>query len=114
MKVMRVLFLAVALSATACATSGTGGTATTPSSGEHPAVAAIAGKLGVDPKYVRIALSAAQGALNGGGGQAAAPEVRDAAAKHGVDQAAAAAQTDGKPLSDDQKSGLLDSVKGLL
>jgi type IV pilus biogenesis protein CpaD/CtpE len=114
MKTMDVLFFAVALSVAACATSGTGGTGTTPASGENPVVAAIAGKLGIDPKYVGMALSAAQGALNGGGGQAAAPEVRDTAAKQGVNQAAAAAQADGKPLSDDQKSGLLDSVKGLL
>lgn len=114
MKTMKVVFFAVALSVVACATSGTGGTGTKSSSGDNPAVEAIAGNLGIDAKYVGIALSAAQGALNGGGGQAAAPEVREAAAKQGVDQAAAAAQADGKPLSDDQKSGLLDSVKGLL
>src|SRR5215470_15911929 len=111
MKTLKALFLAVPLAAFACATAGTGGAGTTPSGEDNPAVTAIAGDLGVDTKYVGMALSAAQGALNGGGGQSAAPEVRNAAAKQGVDKAAAAAQADGKPLSDAQKRGLMDSVK---
>jgi len=115
---MKTSFLAIvlglALAAAACATSGTG---TTPSAGEatNPAAAAIAAKLGVSEKYVGIAMSAAQSALGGAQGAATATaDAKEAAAKEGVDKAASQAQADGAPLNDDQKSGLLDSLKGVL
>jgi hypothetical protein len=75
------------------------------------AVAALASKVGIGENYVALALNAAQGLL--GSGQKTAEE-KATAAQGGVDQAAAQAASDGKAFTEEQKSGLLEGLKGLL
>jgi len=108
-----LLIVILALAAAGCATSGGagGGQSTMSGDASKGAATAIAAKLGISESYVTTALEAAQSAL--GGGQKTADD-KATAAQAGVDKAAAQAQTDGKPLTDDQKTGLLDSIKGLL
>lgn len=111
------LALALALSLSACAASskgaGTGPTTSSASTGGNPAAATLATTLGIDEKYVSVALGAAQAAL-GGNAATATPEQKSTAAQTGVDTAAAQAAADGKPIADQQKNALLEGLKGLL
>ena len=111
LKIIRTAALALALGAAACAgAAGSGGGATT-AGAQGGAATAIAAKLGVDEKYVGMAVDAAQSAF---GSSAKTADDKGTAAQAGVDKAATQAQTDGKPLTDDQKTGLVDAVKGIL
>jgi len=121
LRLLRIGFLGISLAA--CASSGgagAGGSSAMGGASSQAAVSALASKLGISEGYVSTALSAAQAALGGGGAAAAtavAPptaEQKAAAAQTGVDKAATQAQTDGKPLTDDQKTGLLEGLKGML
>lgn len=112
MKTLKTALFALALGAAAC--SGAAQSAGGPAAGagaQAGAATAVAAKLGVDEKYVTMAVDAAQSAF--GTSQKTADD-KASAAQAGVDKAAAQAQTDGKPLTDDQKTGLVDAVKGLL
>jgi hypothetical protein len=120
LRLVRIGFLGISLAA--CASSGSAGSGNTAmgAASSQGAAAALASKLGINESYVTTALSAAQAALGGGGAAGATaaaaptPDQKAAAAQAGVDKASAQAQTDGKPLTDDQKTGLLDGLKGLL
>ena len=106
--------LALAVTVFACATTGSGpsGGSTIGGDAEKAAVGAIANQAGIGESYVTMALSTARGLL-GSGAQKTAGEKADAA-QQAVDKTAAKAQTDGNPLSDTQKTTLLDGIKGLL
>lgn len=74
--------------------------------------------LGLSDTLVQVAVQAAKGWLSNKLGSAqgavATAEDKAAAAQVGVDAAAAKAQQDGTAVTDQQKSGLLGLVKGLL
>jgi hypothetical protein len=112
MKIVKTALFALALGAAACsgaAQSSSGGSTT--GGAQSGAVAAAAAQLGVNEKYVTMAVDAAQSAFGTG------PKTADdkaTAAQAGVDKAAAQAQTDGTPLTADQKTGLVDTIKNLL
>lgn len=120
LRLLRIGFLGISLAA--CASSGGAGAGSSAmgAASSQGAVSALASKLGISESYVTTALSAAQAALGGGGAAgataAAAPtaDQKASAAQAGVDKAATQAQTDGKPLTDDQKTGLLEGLKGML
>ena len=98
----------VSLSVAACGgASATGGSQ---AAATVSPTAAVAAKLGISETYVTGAVDAAKAALGAG----TKPEEKAAAAQVGVDKASAQAQTDGKPLTDEQKTGLVESLKGLL
>jgi hypothetical protein len=95
-----------------CATTGGASTGAAVGTEEGKAlIGALASKLGINQSYVSTALSTAQGQLGGGPKTA---EAKSSAAQQGVDKVAAQAQTDGKALTDEQKTGLLDGIKELL
>ena len=102
-------FLSAALGlATACGSSGgaaSGGSTTSALASE--ATAMLASKLGISKALVDLGLSKAKSMFSGGADKATS-------AKAGVDAAAAQAEADGKPLVEEQKSGLLDGLKNLL
>ena len=121
MKVVRMVgVVVVAVGVAGCGASGGGSSAsgggTTMAAaggagGAQAAAGALASQLGIPENYVSTALNAAQGALGTGPKTA---DTKAAAAQTGVDKAAAQAQSDGKPLTEPQKSGLLDGLKNLL
>jgi hypothetical protein len=102
-----VLALGLALGACAGASQSAGGTNTAQSG----AATAVAAKLGISDKYVTMAMDAATAAF---GASPKSADDKATAAQAGVDKAATQAQTDGTPLTDDQKTGLVDAVKGIL
>jgi hypothetical protein len=110
----------------ACGTSSTagGGGGTTPAttttapatSAADPAQAgavALGAQLGISETVVTAGLGAARAAL----GTSEAPKTdaeKAAAAQAGVDKAAVQAEAEGKPLAEEQKTGLLEGLKSLL
>lgn len=106
--------IVIGLALAACGAKSGEGT-TTPAAGmtggSAPA-AALAAQLGINETYVTAAMNAAQSAL--GSAPEKTPEAKAQAAQAGVDSAAAQAQADGKPLAEEQKTGLLEGLKGLL
>jgi hypothetical protein len=90
-----------------CATASTAMNDPTVSGAVSAGAGALASKVGVDAKYVDMALSAAKSALGSGA-------TTTQAAQQGVDKAAAQAQADGKPMSDTQKSSLVTGLADLL
>ena len=116
MKTLKTALLALALGALALGAvscsgaAGSAGGATT-AGAQGGAATAIAAKLGVDEKYVTMAVDAAQSTF---GSSPKGPDDKATAAQAGVDKAAAQAQTDGKAFTADQQTGLVDAVKGLL
>jgi hypothetical protein len=112
LRTIRIAAMAIALAACGGgAKSGEG--AATPAAGMtgEAGAAALAAQLGIPEAYVATALTAAQSAL-GMGEQTA--DSKAAAAQAGVDKAAAQAESEGKPLAEEQKTGLLEGLKGLL
>ena len=118
-QILGTFVLATALVAGCASSGGSGGRSTAAnlassvagSDVTKAALAALAAKVGIGENYVSLAFSAAQGLLGSGTKTA---EQKAAAAQGGVDKAAAQAASDGKAFSDDQKSGLLEGLKGLL
>lgn len=105
------------------ALAGCAGTNANVAATEGAAAAASAGatatpSLGLSDTLVQVAVQAAKGWLSNKLGSAqgavATAEDKAAAAQVGVDAAAAKAQQDGTAVTDQQKSGLLGLVKGLL
>lgn len=99
--------------ASACGAAGgsSAGGSTMQAAATNQATAALAQKLGISPALVELALAKARSLLSGGASPAAD---KGSAALAGVEAAAAQAQADGKPLAEEQKSGLLDGLKNLL
>ena len=81
------------------------------SMGTGQASSALAAKLGIPPVLVEKALSTARSMLTGG---ATASGDKTSAAQAGVNAAAAQAESEGKPLVDEQKRGLLEGIKNML
>jgi len=108
----RIGFLGLSLAAASACGGGSATSAATGMPMGAGAVAPLAAKLGIPESYVAMALQGAQGAL--GGVTSATPDQKAAAAQAGVDKATAQAQTDGKPLTAEQQTGLLDGIKGML
>jgi len=98
-KLLRVVSLSLALAA--CATTKTGV--------KDPQT--LAAHVGVEPRYVELALYTAQGAFSGG---LQTPPQREAAARAGVDQASIQALIDGNPLAAEQKKSLVAGLEDLL
>ena len=109
LRTIRNVVLAVALAA--CGGSSAGGGGTTTPTAQGGTSAALATKLGINESYVSAALTAAQGALGTG---TKTNEEKAAAAQVGVDKASAQADADGKAMTADQKSGLLEGLKAML
>src|SRR5688500_3539947 len=112
-RILRNVSLALFLAACGGSSAG-GGDTTTPTptvAGEGGASAALATQLGINEAYVSAAVTAAQGALGTG---TKTPEEKTAAAQVGVDKASAQADAEGKSLTADQKTGLLEGLKGML
>jgi hypothetical protein len=114
MTILRSLALsfALVLSAAACGSSSKAGAGQTTTSAANAGVTALAAKIGVSESVVSGALDAAKKAL--GAGENKTDAEKAAAAQAGVDKAQADATAAGKPLTDDQKSGLLEGLKGML
>lgn len=110
---MRNLWTVCCLSAALCVAAGcgsSGGAAaggSTASSVASQATAALASKLGISKTLVDLALEKAKSMLSSGADKATA-------AQAGVDAAASQAEADGKAFTEDQKSGLLEGLKGML
>ena len=102
-----VLGLAACGSSSGAAAGGS--TASSMAAGQ--ASSALAAKLGIPPFLVEKALSTAKSML-AGGSAGAGDKAR--AAQAGVDAAAAQAESEGKPLVAEQKSGLLEGMKNML
>ena len=112
-RALHIVVIGLALSA--CGAKSGEGSSTTPAAGMTGAsapAAALAAQLGINEAYVTAAWNAAQSAL--GTSPEKTPEAKAQAAQAGVDSAATQAQADGKPLAEEQKSGLLEGLKGLL
>lgn len=109
---LKSLFVAALLasSAIACAKGGSTPAPAASSSGNpmmDAATKAIADKTGIDQPYVQLAATTAQSMLASGSDQSSA-------IAGGVNTAADKAEADGKPMSADQKSGLLEGLKGII
>ena len=107
-----VLFAAVAgCAGTNANVAGAGGTAAS-------AGAAAGSSLGLSDTLVQVAVQAAKGWLSNKlgttQGAVATAEDKAAAAQAGVDAAEAKAKQDGTAVTDQQKSGLLGMLKGML
>lgn len=74
--------------------------------------AAAAQTLGIKESLIQTALTAAQGYLSNS--QAKTDADKDAAAKQGVDAAAAKAKEEGQELTAPQQTGLMDALKKML
>jgi hypothetical protein len=95
-----------------CATAGSGNSgANVANEAEKTAVSALASQLGVSGNYVSLAVTTAKSVLGSG---EKTPEQKAAAAQQGVEKAAAQAKTDGNVITDQQKTTLVDGIKGLL
>lgn len=96
-----------------CATTGSGnsGGATVANEAEKTAVNALSSELGVSGTYVSLAVSTAKNMLGSG---EKTSEQKTAAAQQGVEKAAAQAKTDGNAITDQQKTSLVEGIKGLL
>ena len=101
-----VIALGLASACGASGKSGLGGS-TVAAAAQSQATAALAQKLGISPALVDLALEKAKSLLGGG-------TDKTLAAQAGVDAAAAQAEAQGKPLVEEQKTGLLEGLKGLL
>lgn len=106
------------LFATGCATTSAAGTAaagaasSAATAAAPSAISTLASSLGINEGLVQTALTAAQGMF--GSSQKTADD-KTAAAQAGVNAAAAkATENGGTALTDVQKSGLLDGIKGML
>jgi len=95
--------------AAACGSSGgsSAGGSTMSSMATNQATAALASKLGIPAPLVDMALSRAQSMFSGGSS-------KTNAAQAGVEAAAAQAESQGKPLLAEQKSGLLEGLTNLI
>lgn len=111
LKLVRVFSMSLAVGLAACAsTAATGQGVATPVA-DGAVASSLASKLGVDEKYVSLALYTAKESFRGA---IQTPVQRVAAAKSGVDQASVQAQADGKPLATEQKQGLFEGVRDAL
>ena len=91
----------------ACAKNQSAAPASAGNSMMQSGAAALASKLNINQSYVELAASTAQSLMAKGSDE-------PSAINQGVDEAAAKASADGKPLSTDQRSGLLDGLKNLI
>jgi hypothetical protein len=113
---LRTFALTASLAAGCASTTAATGNATGAASGamsgmENGAASALAAKIGIDSKYVTMALDAAKSAYSGG---AQTADAKTAAVQSGVDKAATQAQADGKAFTDEQKGGLTTGLAELL
>ena len=108
---LKSLFVSALVATAAIACAKGGATPAPAASSGNPmmdaATKALADKIGVNQQYVQLAATTAQSMLASGSDE-------QTAIAGGVDKAAAQASADGKPMTAEQKSGLLDGLKSVI